>query len=375
MPRERELCKILCIILIIATFVSFNLAKAEQTTQPKKVQQAEYPPPLNAPSWAHETGIGHIFLPNPENDNSNFPLDVNVTVLNDNSFVQGSISFIEINITIPDTLVSYIDLQAIAFNAQITNALQATPTQASTQAFFMFLMPENFYFPNAPVSNISDLIIIPYDWAGSNYIVLQDAGSINLTLSCGLAVPKNVTVTPDWQQRSQFTTSLIIPLITTNPIQAPTPTPEKEIFHQPIPFADPNNVLYISFLGFGAIIDLILAVCLDYYRKTKKPRIYKMLLGVPVAFLSLVFLPDLLLFRPYDLNIIQVIVTCIICIVGTLLVIKWRKELPLFFFRRKKMQKQQSREQPTQKTESSNNTSKEQKQPRNNGKAQHTENR
>lgn len=333
MPRKQKTLKILFTFVLIVTiiFTSSAEAKAEQV-QPKKVQEAQYPPPLNAPSWTHETGVGHIFLPDPRNDNWAFPLDVNVTVLNDNSFVQGSISFIEINITIPNDLVSYLDLQAIAFDAEITNALQATSTQASTQAFFMFLMPENYYFPNIILSNL-----IPYDWAGSSYIVLQDAGQINLTLSSGLAVPKNVSVSPDWQQRSQFTTSLTIPLITINPIQAPTSTPKKTIFNQPV--NDPYNFWYIAILSCSIVFDFTLALFLKYYRKIRKSNFRKDVWEIALygfaGFLSVAFIPDLLLVRPYDLNIGQVIAIIIVSIVGILLVIK-EKRLVFSFLRGKK---------------------------------------
>jgi hypothetical protein len=357
MSRMRELGEILCIILIIATFASFNLTKAGQS-----VPFANSPP--NGPSWVHETGVGHIFLPNPENDNSTFTLDVNVTVLNNNGFVQGSISYIEINITIPNYLASYLNLEAIMFVAQITDALQATSTQASTQAFFMWLAPENFYFPNIPVSNISDLILIPYDWAGSNYIVLQDAGHINLTLTSPLGAVNNASVTSDWQQRSQFTTSLIIPLVTMNPIQAPTPTPEKMIFHQPI--NDPNNLIYVLFLGFTPLLDLTLAIIQEAYQKTKKPKIYKRILYVPIFFLSIVFIPDMLIFRPYDLSIVQFLMAVLIWIVGSTLLIKGRNRLTSMFFRKKQNQKPENHTK--EKAESSSRIDKQDKQPLDNNK-------
>lgn len=126
----------------------------------------------------------------------------------------------------------------------------------------------------------------------------------------------------------------IPPEPTPTPTPTPTPVPVKTIFNQAV--NDPYNFLYVSFLGFGVVVDLIFAVCLDYYRKTKKPTIYKLLLGVPVGFLSLIFLPNLLLKRPYDLNIIQIVITVTIWIVGTLLVMNWRKELVFFLFRGKR---------------------------------------
>jgi len=329
--------KMVILVFLAIVFVSLIEVNAQiQPTpfQPKLVQKAEAanPPIPKAPYWPHETGVGFIYLPNPQN-NSTFQLAVNVTVLS-NSFVQGSPAFIVIDITIPSYMVPSFDIQAIVFGASIQNALQANASQAFSEPFEMLVMSQNLYFPEPYVKDV-----IPYDWTGQNYIVLQNAGQINLTLDCPIGTPEYITPTPDWSQHSNFTTSLTIPLITINPIQAPTP-PEKTIFNQVV--NDPNNLLYISFLGFGGIADLILAVCLAYYRKTNKPIINKLLLSAPVAFLSLFFLPDLLYYRPYDLNVFQIIAIGVIWIVGTMLVVIRRNKLPFSFFRGKKKKKQES---------------------------------
>jgi hypothetical protein len=108
-----------------------------------------------------------------------------------------------------------------------------------------------------------------------------------------------------------------------------TTLPKKTIFNQVV--NDPQNILYVSCLGFGAVLDLLLLVCLDSYRKTKKPVVYKIIFGAPPAFLSAIFLPDLLYYRPYDLDISQIIAIALIWIVGASLIVKGRKKLVLPF--------------------------------------------
>lgn len=157
------------------------------------------------------------------------------------------------------------------------------------------------------------------------------------------------------------------------PTNSPMPTSEKTIFNQVV--IDPSNVWYVMFLGFSVIIDFAWIVSLDYYRKTNKPRAFKIALGGVPAFLSLFFIPDLLYFRPYDLNAIQMGVVIVIWIVGVSLIIKGRNKLFLFLFKGKNFEKQKTKKHTQQKTNDSNGTNKEIQQPLDSNKPEKTNNR
>lgn len=315
MPRTKRICLILFTAAFIIVFASLTVAKAGQS-----VPFDNLPPDGNVPStWHRQTGIAHISLPNPEN-NGTFPLDVNVTVLSEN-FVVGNPAYIIVNITIPDRMVSFLNVGLINFWIEVVNAIQAD----STEQFFMFTHLENFYFPNAPY--IEGLL--PYDWAAYDYIVFQDVGQIRLKLSAGLYAANNVSTTADWQQRAYIDTTVTVPAITILPygsVYSEPPTPEKRIFNRPV--NDPDNWIYVACLGGLPILDFLFYVLFDLYRKTNKPTINKGVVGV-IPFIISAIVVDLLYFYPYDYQLvsIQSLVVLLAWIVGMVVIYKKRKKL------------------------------------------------
>jgi hypothetical protein len=119
----------------------------------------------------------------------------------------------------------------------------------------------------------------------------------------------------------------------TSILVTPTANPDKLIFNQKVD--DPYNIMYILCMGFSPLIDLIWIMALANYRKTNKPIMNKLVLGSIPAFLSFLFIPDLLYFRPYDLSILQLVVIILMLSMGTLIVSNKRKKLSNLFTRKK----------------------------------------
>jgi hypothetical protein len=237
LKRKQRIWRAIIVLAVIAVVVfdAFSVMRIISSTPSRPENTApfvNFSPNVKLPTtWQSQTSISHIWIPNPANSQSNFPVDVNVTVLSEN-FNQGALAYIIVDITIPNSLVTSLNVRTLAFNIGVANASRVnsseTDLEPPTGPFYMLAWPpQNFYFPNRTAS-----ALIPYDWGASDYIIFNNTGEINLNLQYGSTAGENVTPTADWMQRNFMNVTLAVPIniLPYGTVYiAPTPPP-KETF-------------------------------------------------------------------------------------------------------------------------------------------------
>ncbi len=288
------------------------------------------------PTWKSQTDIEHIWLPNPENSQSSFPLDVNTTVFSEN-FNQNALAYIMVDIKIADSLVNSLNVRALLFDIGVTNAIRvnASDLMPATGPFHMMAWQErNIYFPNRTAS-----ALIPYDWFASDYITFQDIGEIKLNLRYGLELGENVTPTEDWMQRNFMNVNLTIPNIKILPYGTvyvePTPTPKTILGI--INVEDNGNFLYSALWVILPVLFTTYWLLLDYYRTTNAPRKMKGAYSIPTVIL-LWMLGQLWVTAPYDWKwlSVQSFIVISLALICSLIVFLYSDKLIIFFFRKPK---------------------------------------
>ena len=322
---------LILIVLIIVSLMSLTPSRPENTAP-----FYDIPPDVKLPpTWKHQTDIEHIWLPNPENSQSSFPLDVNVTVFSEN-FNQIALAYIMVDITIPDSMVNSLNVRTLGFYIGVANAsrVNATDLAPATGPFYMVAWKErNIYFPNRTAS-----ALIPYDWFASDYITFQDTGKIKLNLQYGSTSGENATPTVDWMQRNfmNVTVSVPIDILPYGTVYIePTPTPKT--FLGIIDIQDTSNLSYSTLWIIVPILCTIYWLLYGHYRTTNASRKRKDALSLPMGGM-LWILGQALVFRPFDWNwfSVQGGIVALLAIMGPIFVFLISDELIIFFFRKPK---------------------------------------
>jgi hypothetical protein len=144
-------------------------------------------------------------------------------------------------------------------------------------------------------------------------------------------------------------TTGVLPTIAPEP--TPTPTPTKTIFNRPVD--DPDNWIYVGFLGGLPVVDFAFLVVFNDYRRNNKHRALKILLGAIPFVLSLI-IGDLLYYYPYDYQMvsIQSLTLLLVWIIGITGIYKGRKRLIHWLFP-KQNDHQRTKKQTDEKSEES----------------------
>lgn len=145
--------------------------------------------------------------------------------------------------------------------------------------------------------------------------------------------------------------------------QLPPPPPAKTIFGHVV--NDPDNWLYVCFLGGLPLLDFTFFLIIDYYQEKRPSKLAKWLFTIPSAILAYV-LVDLLYYSPYDYRIlsVQTIVVIALWICGVIAVFKIHNRLVRLI--PKQAKPQQTDKQANQKPNQKIKTNEENQKPTNN---------